>query len=285
MLLHPNAKLNLNLAVTGRRADGYHLLRMLNVPVSLCDEMTVELAEDGRGVLEQSFEPPIDCDMSSSTIAKAWRFMMERLPAGLSVSVSVRKLVPSGAGLGGGSSDAAFFVRFLCERFGLPVDDRLLAGLADHVGADVPFFMHNRPAVVEGIGEIVRPVDGFPELQLVIVMPDFGVSTKDAYRLLNFPLTKRGADTTLDTSRPADAAAVVAMLHNDLERPVESLHPEIGTIRSFLREQGAVGAMMTGSGAAVFGIAPDRASQIAIAEACRHRFPGCRVFDCTTPGA
>ncbi|MGH7855792.1 MAG: 4-(cytidine 5'-diphospho)-2-C-methyl-D-erythritol kinase, partial [Candidatus Binatia bacterium] len=194
-LLAP-AKINLVLEVVGRRPDGYHDIDSVFVPIDLCDEVRLSIAPHA------SFEIHLECDdpsLPSDRRNTAWRAVEEffrnraRRPR---VAVSLRKRIPAGSGLGGGSSDAAAVLRALARVEGVPERAPEVMEAALAVGADVPFFLWCRPARVRGIGERIEPLGSFPELSLAIVWPGFPISTRSAYEALDRSLTSRkSADT------------------------------------------------------------------------------------------
>jgi 4-diphosphocytidyl-2-C-methyl-D-erythritol kinase len=267
------AKINLGLRVTGLRADGYHELESLFLPLDLADELAVEL-DDGPGVsLElEGAAPDVPGDARNLAARAAAAFLQEaRLEAG--VRIRLNKRVPSGAGLGGGSSDAAAVLRALDALRPGRVAPRRLAELALGLGADVPWFLDPRPAAVSGIGERIEPLSGFPGLALLLLNPGIPVSTAEVYRARDALAGALTASLAGSTMRPlaalreaggridrVDAAELEAWVANDLEAAATRLCPPIARLRARLRDAGALAVGLSGSGPTLYGIFPDRAA-------------------------
>jgi len=252
------AKVNLSLRITGRRADGYHLLDSVMVPISLCDEieiMTEDQTEVGRKaqILVTCDDPALPTDETNLAYKAAALFCKE---AGIlaKITIALHKSIPFGAGLGGGSSDAAAVLKSLNQMFSQRFSEQQLCALAVRLGADVPFFIPCQPARVEGIGEILTPVPPLPPRWLVIVVPSFGVSTPWAYRQFDELPPRAEATATALRQFAHGYWPPATSLVNDLERAVLPTYPAIGQIKGHLVQAGADGALMSGSGSSVFGI-------------------------------
>ena len=257
------AKVNLTLAVTGRRPDGYHTIESLFQSVSLCDELTRERRESGfaRNDVERI---PVE----ENIITRADRLLRRECPALGGVAVTLEKNIPTQAGLGGGSTDAAAYLRGMDRLYGLGLKGEQLSSLAAELGADVPFCINGGTAVATGIGEMLTPVESHLPLWLVITKPKAGCSTPAMYRRidemgesLRQRFTTREAAEALEKG---DLAGLCGSLYNVFEE-VTAL-PELNEIRRELRQSGALAAMMTGSGSAVFGIFPEEDMARAAAE-------------------
>jgi 4-diphosphocytidyl-2-C-methyl-D-erythritol kinase len=252
------AKINLYLRITGRRPDGYHLLDSLMIPVSLYDEIEVEVGSGQPEIIVTCDDPAIPGN-ETNLAYKAAALLCREAGVSTRVSLHLRKRIPAGAGLGGGSSDAAAVLKSVNMLLSLGLTEAQLGALAARLGADVPFFIPCRPARVEGIGEILTAVPALPWRWLVIVVPPFGVSTPWAYHrfdelsLAEMPSTPPGRDRAGHWPPPG-------FLVNDLERAVLSAYPLIGQLKNQLLSFGAEGALMSGSGSAVFGVFRSRAS-------------------------
>ena len=252
MTVEAYAKVNLTLEVFGRRADGYHALRSVVAPISLSDTLDVRVTDDGTVSSDAGY-----VDDLCVKAAKALRGGRSDLGA----RISVVKRIPAGGGLGGGSADAAAVLGALNEAWGLSLSRKRLAEIGIQVGSDVPALLLNGPVVMEGRGEIVRPLERFRTLHLVLVNPGVPSSTKEVYAACS-PRRADGADVT---ARMEEALAsgslerIAATMRNDLQEPAVRLHPEIESALAALRAVGTVGAMMSGSGSCVFGIALDSA--------------------------
>jgi 4-diphosphocytidyl-2-C-methyl-D-erythritol kinase len=245
-LLAP-AKINLFLLINGRRPDGYHLIFTMFQKVSLWDEIELSVGPgEKRGIY---LECP-DSELSSGPANLAYQaaeLFLEKVGLDLAVKIILRKKIPIGGGLGGGSSDAASVLKGLNELAGFPFNRASLHFLGCSLGADVPFFLLEAPAAVgRGIGTELEVVD-VPHRWYVLVYPGFSVSTRWAYK--NYVLTGQDEDTIFD----AGEAIRTAMWRNDLEKVIIARYPEIGRIKVKLMAFGAEAALMSGSGSTVLG--------------------------------
>jgi 4-diphosphocytidyl-2-C-methyl-D-erythritol kinase len=246
------AKLNIALEVFGKRPDGYHDIRSVMVPVSLYDEVAVQETGEGIAIAVEGDSVPAD---ASNTCHKAARVFMERTGVPRGVRISVRKRIPAEAGLGGGSSDAAATFKGLMALTGVaPPGDELLS-MAAAVGADVPFFMCGRPALVEGLGERVTPLSWAVPFCALIVKPPFGLSTREGYERLRREPGAPPHREAVPGFRSWDD--LVSAVGNDFERAWADDRPEIDEIRRELLAAGAAAAGMTGSGSAIYGLYRD----------------------------
>lgn len=271
--LRAPAKINLCLAVTGRREDGYHDVFSLMAAVDLCD--TLRVVPGGTGVTVHCSAPGVPEDETNlaARAARAFFAAAGRPPA---AGIHIDKRIPVGAGLGGGSSDAAAVLRGLNRHFRNPIDPATLHRLAAGLGADVPFFLSARPALATGIGDRLTPFDGLAPASVVIVYPGVCVPTAEVYRRLKMRLTtcQKKSKVSALKARSFDPAR---HLCNDLEPVAGRLYPVIPEAKSALLELGAAGALMTGSGSAVFGLFAD-ARQAARARDAIERRSGWRSF-------
>jgi 4-diphosphocytidyl-2-C-methyl-D-erythritol kinase len=282
LILPSFAKINWTLHVRGRRPDGYHELHTIFQTVTLRDSLRFTLQGDAR-IEIRCDAPGIPVD-ESNLIHRAAVALQKRHGIERGVTVELEKHIPSGGGLGGGSSNAAVTLMGLAYLWRIETSGRELAEMGASLGADVPFFFTGGTALGEGLGAKVRPLAELPELPLLIVAPDVKVLTRDAYNLLNAPaLTKTNDDTILSSSR-ADAQipdSVPYRLHNDFEPVVLRLEPEIERAKRALMEAGARASLLAGSGSSVFGLFDNSESQ----ERAAHRLSaenGWRVFSCAT---
>jgi 4-diphosphocytidyl-2-C-methyl-D-erythritol kinase len=243
------AKLNISLRVFGKRADGYHNIRTVMVPVSLYDEVTVEEAESGIRV--ESDDPSVPTD-GGNTCHRAAALFMEWAGAPKGVGIRLRKRIPMEAGLGGGSSDAAATLKGMMALTGRIPPPEVLVGMALRVGADVPFFTLGGPAVAEGIGERLTPVEWGVPFFTLIVKPPFGLSTREGYARLRRGTGDNPPDALVPSFR--DWGELVPAVSNDFEAAWGNARPEIGEIKRELLSAGALAAGLSGSGSAVFGL-------------------------------
>lgn len=247
MIAFANAKINLGLYVTERRADGYHNLESIFLPVSLSDVLEA-VATSGNDIAFSTQGRVIDGEIETNLCVKAYRLLQRDFALG-GVEATMLKQVPIGAGLGGGSSDGAHMLKILNEIFHLNLSIEQLQTYAAQLGSDCPFFIENKPSFVHGRGELLEPIE-LPKIEshVVIIHPGIHVGTADAYRGIR--PTPAPFDLRTIGSLPMDQWQDVVT--NDFEKVVFSLHPEIAAIKSSLLEQGARYCSMSGSGSAVF---------------------------------
>lgn len=248
------AKVNLFLKVLSKRPDGYHEIRSLMQPVSLYDEVTIEVVQ-GDAIFVSSDHAGVPGGRDNLAYRAAEQ-VLEAVGVKRKVSISIGKRIPVGAGLGGGSSDAATVLMGLNSLLGGQIDDKRLMGLGAGIGSDVPFFILKGSALASGRGEILKRVK-LPRYDYVLVNPGFHVSTAWAYT--NLDLTKKTEDNILLYSEgPLDPELDIRdFLHNDLEAVTAARYPEITAIKRALVEEGALGSLMSGSGPTVFGVFQD----------------------------
>ena len=267
------AKVNLTLAVTGRRADGYHTIESLFQSVNLCDKLTLEQRERGFWLNETAGIPA-----EENIITRADRLLRREFPNLGGVAVTLEKNIPTQAGLGGGSTDAAAYLRGMDRLYGLGLGREGLRALAAELGADVPFCIDGGAAAAAGIGEKLTPVESHLPLWLVITKPKAGCSTPAMYRRIDeMGESLRQRFTTPEAAKAlekGDLAGLCGSLYNVFEE-VTAL-PELSEIRQELRQSGALAAMMTGSGSAVFGIFPEEdAAKVAAEKMAESRWAIC----------
>lgn len=253
-LLSP-AKINLRLDVLGKREDGYHEIESIMTRVSLYDELTLSV-EDGEGLEVACSEA---APSGEGNIAyRAAKSLLNICQQSVRVRVEIKKNIPVAAGLGGGSGNAATVLMGLNEILGAGLSKEELMKIGARLGADVPFFIFERPAIARGIGERLEMVE-LPKMWFVLVNPNIPVSTADVYKGLNLKigLTKRGFDINMSNFN-IGVREVAGILHNDLEEVALRMQPEIRTVKESILSSGALGALMSGSGATVFGLFEDR---------------------------
>jgi 4-diphosphocytidyl-2-C-methyl-D-erythritol kinase len=246
------AKINLYLRVLGERDDGYHEIESLMQAVDIYDEITLERSD----VIEMTCDDPALPVGDSNLAFKAALAMQNRFyfPG---IRINLKKRIPSGSGLGGGSSDAASVLRGLCRLYGLsPSPDEMLE-MSSEVGSDVPFFLSGGQALVTGRGEKIRPIFLPRDYGIVVIVPSVTSSTAEAYAGIRISLTKSGPPTLLEkrisTSR---FERLIKSFSNDLEEVVLRKFPEFAELKRTLAEAGAQLSSMTGSGSAFFGLFP-----------------------------
>lgn len=255
MITYPNAKINLGLNIVEKRPDGYHNIETVFYPIPLHDTLSVEPLAGKNNATDMEFRfqvngRQIDCPPEKNLVIKAYRMLQNitNLPA---IDILMQKDIPFGAGLGGGSSDAAFMLKALNREFSLNLTTDELEKTASHLGADCAFFIKNRPTLAEGIGNIFTPVNiSLKGLTLVLIKPDIYISTQEAYAHVcpqkpKYNLAEailKPVSTWKDTIR------------NDFEDSLFPNHPELMRIKEELYRQGALYASMSGSGSSIYGI-------------------------------
>ncbi|MBO5807714.1 MAG: 4-(cytidine 5'-diphospho)-2-C-methyl-D-erythritol kinase [Bacteroidaceae bacterium] len=268
MLRFPNAKINLGLDVVEKRPDGYHNLETIFYPIPLKDvlEITVANEEDAPDYTFAMHNAVFEGDNDDNLVVKAYKILAadHKMPK---VKMTLMKCIPTGAGLGGGSADAAFALCMLNEIAGLDLSDEKLEEYAARIGADCAFFIKNEPAYATGIGNILTPSScNLCGMYMVIVKPEIHISTKEAYAFVRpahpeVPLTEIAAKSVKEWK---------GEMKNDFEKSVFAKYPSLENIKKELYSMGAEYASMSGSGSAFFGIfkhEPD-------IEAIKERFPG-----------
>ena len=262
MQLFAPAKVNLSFKILRRREDGFHEIETLMAPISLGDELTIEPNESGTGLSFSSDDPTLPAGEENLVVRAARRFFAE-IREEPRVRITLRKKIPHGAGLGGGSSDAASTLLGLNELYDGRVASPCLTSLAAEIGSDVPFFLARGAARCRGRGEIVEPVGSLPDLSLLLLKPDFGVPTPWAYQQWRDSRELPGVDY---------AAQKVGDLifENDLERPVFEKHLFLARVKGWLREQPeVVAALLSGSGSTMFAVLREATAADALAERAR----------------
>ena len=257
MIVFPCAKINLGLNIVSKREDGYHNLETVFYPIPLYDALEIKYMDekfpsDTACDLKVTGNV-VDCDEQKNLVVKAYHILAAdyQLPR---IHTHLYKHIPSQAGLGGGSSDAAFMIRLLDERFRLNIGNPEMERYAARLGADCAFFIEAEPAYAEGIGDVLMPADG-PDgnlhgYYLCVVKPDVAVSTKEAYSAIT---PKKPAKSCRDIVRQPIETWKEELV-NDFEEPIFTMHPELAAIKQKLYDRGAVYASMSGSGSALYGI-------------------------------
>lgn len=267
MLVFPNAKINIGLYITAKRTDGYHDIVTAMLPADWRDILEIVPAKGTETTLTVTGRH-VDCPPEKNLVMKAYRAMEEMydLPA---VDIYLHKVIPDGAGLGGGSADAAFTLRVLNDMFDLNLSTEGLAAIASRLGSDCPFFIYNRPMLATGTGTDLSPVDvNLSGYNLLIIKPDVHVSTAEAYGGCKPEPMKIDLTAILSTVPPEEWG--IAGIANDFEKSVFPAHPAIARLKADIAEMGAVYTSMSGSGASVFGIF----DRDILAEEVEERFPG-----------
>ena len=252
------AKVNFTLEVFGKRADGYHALRSVVMPISLSDTLDIEVADDGSITSDTGYD-----DDLCIKAARILRSSVSGLESSLGAVIRVVKRIPAGGGLGGGSADAAAVLRALNDLWKAGLSREELAEVGAQVGSDVPALVLGGPVIMEGRGDRVDDLRLKTEgLNLVLVSPGVHSSTADVYAACEArPLC--GEDLTakmVSALQAGDLSRIAAAFMNDLQPPAVRIHPEIADALVSLKTAGVIGVMMSGSGSSVFGLVPDFAT-------------------------
>ena len=271
-------KLNLSLDVTGRREDGYHDLAMLMQTVTICDELSLRFRDDGR-VWASSNLRFIPGDERNLAVRAALRFLEAVGEQGQGLQIDLRKQIPVGAGMGGGSSDAAAVLRALNRMYGSPFDRKGLEELAQQIGSDVAFCVAGGTALAEGRGEKLTDLPAMPDASFVICKPSFSISTPELYKKLDSAPVRIHPDTPglLNAVREGDLRALCRRMYNVFEEIDDRRLRTVAQIKGRLLDYRALGAMMTGTGSAVFGVFEQEEDARKACAALRPDYPFCRT--------
>lgn len=275
MITFPNAKINLGLNIVEKRPDGYHNLETLFYPIALQDilEIIPRKNDTPEKYTLTMYDAPFDGNIDDNLVIKAYNALATDHPLP-NLDFFLYKKIPTGAGLGGGSADAAFALKMINETAALSLTDEELETYAARIGADCAFFIRNKPAFATGIGNILTPAEiDLAGYTLVLVKPDIHISTKDAYA----HVTPKRSNLSISeiVKRPIDEWRT--LLVNDFEKSIFAKHPEMQVIKEKLYEIGAEYASMSGSGSAFFGIFSNKQEEGKIKEHFADCF--CRVIE------
>ncbi|MGL5277608.1 MAG: 4-(cytidine 5'-diphospho)-2-C-methyl-D-erythritol kinase [Cetobacterium sp.] len=278
--LQSNAKINIGLNVVGVLENGYHLLDMTMIPIDLCDNLTIKV-EDKSGDLKiktNKKDIPVD---SSNILYKIYIKFYEKVKlAPLSMEVFLEKIIPHQAGLGGGSSNGAIFLNFLNKFHGNILSFEELVELGKSIGADIPFFILNKPSRVQGIGEKIQEIENNLKVSVVVVKPPFGVSTVEAYKQMKNIENpqKSNIDNIIKGLKENNLLLVEKYIENNLEEALLKSDENLIEFRKRLAEVEELKFFMSGSGSAFYAFLiegiDEKISKL------RHRFNDCEIFLC-----
>ena len=248
-----NGKINLSLDITGIRPDGYHEVAMVMHTVPLFDVVTVEVS-DGEGIILEVSDETLPTDNKNIAYRAAEKFL-EKIDKTAKIYIRIKKNIPVGAGMAGGSTNAAAVLKCLNRAFDEKLDEKELMEIGLSLGADVPFCIKGGCCLSEGIGEVLTEIPTLKGKKLLVAKPNFSVSTKDIYTEYDRREIKKRPDTkaVIEAVKSNDIVALKNSTHNVLEEVTKSLHPEIGEIEGIMYSHNADLSMMTGSGPTVFG--------------------------------
>lgn len=261
-------KVNLGLDVVGRRADGYHLVKMIMQTVDVYDDITITLKSRKA---DSSYTIAITCDNpevptnENNLVYKAAKIIFEKYGIHADICIDIKKCIPAAAGMAGGSADGAAVIKAINELFSLEMKDAEMDEIALMLGADVPFCLRKGTYISEGIGEILTKITDMPHCQMLIIKPDFGVSTVWAYKELDKYLEEHGdrnelhpdIDGLINALENEDLKRIAGKMGNILETVTLEKYPELQAIKQRLIDAGALASLMSGSGPTVFGIFDD----------------------------
>jgi 4-diphosphocytidyl-2-C-methyl-D-erythritol kinase len=275
-------KVNLILNILGRRADGFHALETVMQPVAWHDELSFNRGGPDGTIMLRCDDPGLPTDSNNLVHRAAARFLQT---AGIREGVEIRlqKRIPLAAGLGGGSGNAATTLIGLNELFGSPLTVEQLHPMAAELGSDIPFFLQERPALATGRGEIIESLEPFPALKgtaVLLIHPGFGIATAWAYReLARFPAALQGtpgrARELVDLLQRSDLSSAAPAFYNSLEAPALEKYPLLALYQEFLRAQGALVTLMSGSGSTTFAFCRDLAAAENLADKMQQQFGPC----------
>lgn len=252
MEVKANAKVNLTLDILGKREDGYHEVSMVMQEIPLCDTIQLKKADN---ISLTCNVPYIPCD-SRNLVYKAAAAFFRYTDVKGGVKMHLEKTVPSGAGLGGGSGDAAAVVKALNQMYKTKLNHSQMASICAGLGADVPFFITGGTCLAEGIGEILTPLPALPKCYMVLAKPPFSINTKWAYQNLRLDKIERRPDTktVLQALEAGDLCTVAENMENVFESVVAPRYPLIHIYKTIMVRNGALCSLMSGSGSTVFGL-------------------------------
>lgn len=248
MIVFPNAKINLGLNIISKRDDGFHNLRSLFYPVNLYDVLEILPSDEETSIIITGDDP--DVDQRNNIVYKAWKIIHEKFKIG-QVNIFLHKIIPHSAGLGGGSSNATFTLIALNKMFNLNLSNKQLFDLSMILGSDCGFFVYNKPAIVEGRGEIITPVKlDLKNYFIILVKPNVNIATAEAFKKIN--IEKNNFDLINLQNLPVQKWK--GNIENDFEDTFLKKYPELNYIKDILYQKGAIYCSLTGSGSSFYGI-------------------------------
>jgi 4-diphosphocytidyl-2-C-methyl-D-erythritol kinase len=255
MILFPNAKINLGLNIIRKRSDGYHDLETFFCPVTLCDVLEIirqkKPADSVNNVKFSSSGIRVEGKEADNICLKAWHLLKKDYPELPPVQMHLHKVIPTGAGLGGGSSDGAFTLQLLNRLFALQVPETKLSDYALQLGSDCPFFLLNKPCFAQGRGEQLEPLSiDLSGYEILLIHPGIHISTANAFS----GVSPRVPEKSVYGVVQQPVSTWRQDLANDFEQSVFPLYPSLKEIRDTLYDSGAIYASMTGSGSAIYGL-------------------------------
>lgn len=259
------AKVNFGLRVLRKRPDGFHDIQTVLQTIDLRDKLRISATQEGE--IQVRCDHPEVPSGPENLAFEAARLLQEKLQVPRGCQIEIAKKIPPAAGLGGGSSNAATALVGLNRLWELNLSKEKLFALGAKLGSDVPFFLEGGTALAEGRGMRLRSLRLVPDFWLVLIKPNFTIATKWAYQRIKIPLTSKRFYVKLKSLKEiSNLEQLLSFLHNDLEKAVQEIHPAIAEIKRELLSKGAIGAAMSGSGSAVFGLVKTRKTAERLAE-------------------
>ncbi len=257
MVVFPNCKINLGLNILRKRGDGFHDLETIFYPIPITDALEILPSNHSTEQIEFTISGfQVDANKEDNLCIKAYWLLKKDFDALPPIKMHLHKSIPMGAGLGGGSADAAFTLRLLNDKFNLGISTNQLLDYAVILGSDCPFFILNTACTATGRGEILNPINiNLKGYQLILINPGIHIGTKAAFAHLKPGIPNKSTNDIIQ--QPINTWA--SELKNDFESSIFINYPEIAWIKSYLYQQGAIFASMTGSGSSVFGFFPKNA--------------------------
>lgn len=251
MVIFPKSKINLGLNILRRRPDGYHDLQTIMIPIGWSDILEIVPARNGVTSLTVTGNA-VDCPVEKNLVMRAYNAVKSAVPELPEAEIFLRKIVPDGAGLGGGSADAAATVCGLNDLFALGLSKEKMAEICSSIGADCPFFVYDAPMLAEGIGTDLSEIEipALKGLGIIVAKPDESVSTAEAYQGVQPDNT--AAPLQIAAQSPIEQWR--EMFRNSFEESIFPTHPRIAALKEYFYRQGAIFAAMSGSGSAVFAL-------------------------------
>ena len=274
------AKLNISLDVTARRPDGYHDMLMLMQTISICDELTIQPERDGLVHAVTSL-PYVPGDKRNLAVRAALKFLELVDDGERGMKISLRKSIPVGAGMAGGSADAAAVLRTLNRAYGDPLSAGELCAAGEEIGSDVAFCLLGGTALASGRGEILQPLKALPPCAFVVCKPDFSISTPELFRKLDEAKLSCHPDTEglLDALEKGDLDGLCRRMYNVFEDVPDRRMRTIRAAKGALLDCGALGALMTGTGSAVFGVFRDMSAAEKACGTLKKEYRFCRTAE------
>ncbi len=278
------AKINLTLDVIRRRPDGYHDLKMIMQTIDIYDELAITQTGSPQISLSMDIELPDHLPPEENLAYKAAQLMQKKFSLPYGFQIDLKKRIPSAAGLAGGSSDCAATLLGINKLCGLSLSKEELCKIGVVLGADVPFCIKQGTMLSEGIGEILTPLPALPPLWTLLIKPDFSLSTGYVYNQLEVNRLHCHPDTekAIDALTRHDAVTLGQCLLNVLETVAFADYPALKELKEFFMQNGAIGALMSGSGPTIYGVYQDEILARIAYQAAKRKYPGYGVYLCQT---